>query len=125
METVSSLSAHTVNFVLVEDTRSYWERNAYAQMSAREEALCIYSDFHKEVHGCRPYVNEEATAGQIYRQIKSLSRFAEWERQAKKEARTERKLRERQEQAATERATKKATTRQEWTLGDFWNLATA
>ncbi len=110
----------TKQFVLVPRAS---DRYVWEEMSARDEALCIYSDMYKDANGFRPRgIRPEVTAGQLYRECNALSRQMKAEREYNAQARIQRKLEAAREKEATRKATEAALTRREWTIGDFFSF---
>lgn len=91
----------------------------WEELSAREQALGYYSDFHKEVHGFRPrHIHPEVTAGQIQRAIRDLARFSAQQDQWEREQETAR-VRELNRKAHAARVAAKAHAAT-FTLGARW-----
>ncbi len=74
-------------FVLIARPANYFP--SFEEYSARDKALCYYSDTHKEAYSFRPRnISPDVTAGQIARAEKSCVRFivqeSQWEREQEK-----------------------------------------
>ena len=108
----------TTQFVLIARPIGFF---SYEEMSARDEALCIYSDVYKSAHGFRPRgISPMVTAGQLHREIKAIERMVQAEREYNAQQRINRKLEAQREKQATEAARAKAMKREEFTLGQGW-----